>query len=362
MRVLVVDDEGIIADTVTLILKHSGFEALAVYREKSIASLLPETNRPLAFPMHNRGGNALEASMPIVPRSRYISPRLSLVILSQLSVCALMLGFGCRPVPAQRTQGAPAWISAGDRQARQFDNLEDEISPRERMSGPDVRRPLATCTLRPYPGSSPTVSVRSLGVQDEYEKACDALKSQKLAESEKHLRKALQRSSLDAFGWVMLGKVLELMERLDEAGNACAEAVLHDPSYWPATVCLAEIDGKKEKWRDSLEESDRAVSLSPDSKRAAYYISAVALCNLNNMQDAESRALEAEQLDRAHEVLPLRLLLAQIDEVKGDWQGAVAQLRDCLTYASKSPEGKLAKQELARLGLLLWRDPHSGPG
>jgi tetratricopeptide (TPR) repeat protein len=149
------------------------------------------------------------------------------------------------------------------------------------------------------------------------------------------LRKALQRHSLDALGWVMLGKILEFMERLDEASKACAEAALHDPSYWPATVCLAEIDATKQRWRDALEESDRAVSLNPDSKRVAYYISAVALYHLNNIGEAESRALEVEQLDGAHHVLPLRLLLAQIDEAKGDWQAAVTQLRDCLTLCEQ---------------------------
>jgi predicted Zn-dependent protease len=203
--------------------------------------------------------------------------------------------------------------------------------------------------MHPYPGTSNTVSLRSLPAKDEYEKACMAFQSAKFADSEKHLRKALQRSPSDGFGWVMLGKVLLLTERLDEASKACAEAVLHEPSYWPGTVCLAEIEGKKHNWKDSLEESNRAIALNPDSKRVAYYISAVALSNLNNMSEAESRALEAEQLDGAHEVLPLRLLLAEIAEVKGDWHAAMTQLRDCLSYANKSIEGKLAKEELARL-------------
>jgi tetratricopeptide (TPR) repeat protein len=208
--------------------------------------------------------------------------------------------------------------------------------------------------MEPYPGLSNTVSVRSLEVpekvQDEYDRACTAFQSRKYAESEKHLRKALQRSSLDASGWVMLGRVLEFAEQLDEASKACSEAVLHDPSYWPATVCLAEIDARKQKWTTALEESNRAVSLNQDSKRFAYYIGAFALFNLDKMPDAESRALEAERLDGDHQLVPLRLLLARIDEVKGDWQAAVIQLRDCLKYANNSLEGKFAKKELARLG------------
>jgi hypothetical protein len=229
---------------------------------------------------------------------------------------------------------------------RQLEELANEM--------PAVQRPHPTCILQPYPGLSNTVSLRSLEVpekvQDEYEKACAALHLQKFAESEKHLRKALERSSLDALGWVMLGRVLEFTERWDEASQACSEAVLHDPSYWPATICLAEIDAQKHKWTASLEESNRAVSLNQDSKRCAYYISAVALFNLHKMGDAESRALEAERLDGDHQLLPLRLLLARIDEVKGDWHAAVIQLRDCLNYPNNSLEGMFAKQELARLG------------
>jgi tetratricopeptide (TPR) repeat protein len=236
---------------------------------------------------------------------------------------------------------------------RQLENLGNAIYQRDSMSEPPVQRSQPTCILQPYPGPANKVSIHSLEVpekvQSEYNKACIALRSQKPAESEKHLRKALQHPSPDALGWVMLGRVLEFGERFDEAREACSQAVLHEPSYWPATVCLAELDAQKQKWTDALEESNRAVSLSQESKRFAYYISALALYNLNKLGEAESRALEAEKLDGAYDLLPLRLLLARIDETKGDRQGAVAQLRDCLSKAQNAPEGKLAKQELAWL-------------
>jgi tetratricopeptide (TPR) repeat protein len=185
-------------------------------------------------------------------------------------------------------------------------------------------------------------------VQNEYERACIALKSKKLAESEKHLRKAVQYFP-DAFGWVMLGKILEATERWDEARNACTEGVVHDPSYWPAQICLAEIDARAQRWKASLDESDRAVSLSLESKRFAYFVGAFALFNLDQVSDAESRALEAKRLDVDHQLPPLHLLLAHIDELKGDLRAAETELRDCLKYARESLAGDMAKQELARL-------------
>jgi tetratricopeptide (TPR) repeat protein len=185
--------------------------------------------------------------------------------------------------------------------------------------------------------------------QNEYQRACFALQSKKSTEAEKHLRKALQYSP-DALGWVSLGKILEATDRWEEATKACTEAVVRDPSYWPAEVCLAEISVGEQKWKDAVDESNRAVSLNLESRRFAYYISAIALFNLHQTRDAESRALEAEKLDGDHQLPALRLVLAWIDEAKGDLRAAETQLRDCLRYGENSIAGNLARQKLAQLG------------
>jgi hypothetical protein len=138
-------------------------------------------------------------------------------------------------------------------------------------------------------------------------------------------------------------------KRWDEARSACTEGVVHDPSYWPAQICLAEIDVRTHRWNASLDESNRALSLSLESKRFAYFVSALALFNLDKVSDAESRALEAKRLDVDHQLPPVHLLLAQIDELKGDLRAAETELRDCLKYAKDSLAGDIAKQELARL-------------
>jgi tetratricopeptide (TPR) repeat protein len=255
----------------------------------------------------------------------------------------------------QRSTGATVWTGGNNpnNPSRQLEELENEADQRDSTTGRAMQPPSLTCIFVPYPGFSNTVSVRSLEVpekmQNEYQKACTALQSKKAAEAEKHLRKALQYAQ-DALGWLMLGRVLESMERWDEATKACTEALVHDPSYWAAEICLAEIDAHQRKWKNSIEESNRALSMNLDSKRVAYYISAIALFNLNQISDAESRALEAEKLDGDHKLQGLQLILARIDEIKGDLRAAETRLRDCLRYAKNPLEGNLAKQELARLG------------
>ena len=273
--------------------------------------------------------------------------------------CALLLfAFSGRPLTAQMISGRPdaqgIGRAASDLRAQRMEELSNEMDQRGVMGGPVGQRPPRTCMLEPFSGSSKTVSVQSLQVpekvQNEYERACTALRSKKLAESEKHLRKAVQYSP-DAFGWVMLGRILEATERWDEARNACTEGIVHDPSYWPAQMCLAEIDAQNKRWKASLDESNRAVSLSLESKRFAYFVSALALFNLDKLSDAESRALEAKRLDVDHQLTPVHLLLAQIDEFKGDLRAAETELHDCLKYAKDSLTSDAAKQELARLDI-----------
>jgi hypothetical protein len=272
--------------------------------------------------------------------------------------CALLLfAFSGRPLTAQMVPASPdangnGRAGSNDVRTRQIEELSNKVNQTGMMEEPVRHRPPLTCMLEPFPGLSKTVSVQSLQVpekvQNEYEKACTALRSKKLAESEKHLRKAVQYSP-DAFGWVMLGKILETRGQWDEARNACTEGVVHDPSYWPAQICLAEIDAQKQRWKASLDESNRAVSLSVESKRFAYFVSAVALFNLDKVSDAESRALEAKGLDVDHQLTSLHLLLAQIDELKGNLRAAETELHDCLRYAKDPQTGDMAKQELTRL-------------
>jgi tetratricopeptide (TPR) repeat protein len=231
--------------------------------------------------------------------------------------------------------------------------LSNEIYQRNSTTPAPAQHQPTPCLFEPYPGLSKTVSVHSLQIpekaQNEFQKACNALQAHKLQETEQHLRKGLQIYPADASSWVMLGKVLEMDEHVEEAGEACSQGAIHDPSYWAADLCLAEIDGREHKWANSLAESNLTMSLNPESKRFADYFSAVALLNLDRVAEAETRALEAEQLDRDHQLPPLHLLIARIDEAKGDSPDAMTQLRDFLKSAKDSPDADLAKKELTRL-------------
>jgi CheY-like chemotaxis protein len=75
-RVLVVDDEHIIADTLTLILKKSGFEAYAVYSgERAVEAALTLKPDFMISDVIMGGINGIEAAIQIsatLPRCRII--------------------------------------------------------------------------------------------------------------------------------------------------------------------------------------------------------------------------------------------------------------------------------------------------
>jgi tetratricopeptide (TPR) repeat protein len=110
----------------------------------------------------------------------------------------------------------------------------------------------------------------------------------------------------------MLGQILETRQQTAEARNACSQASGADPSYLPAYLCWAEIAGREQEWNAVLNLTSRALELDPVNDAYAYFFSAIAYFNLNQLPEAENRALKAEVIDRNRYQPLLQFLLAQM--------------------------------------------------
>ena len=104
------------------------------------------------------------------------------------------------------------------------------------------------CSIEPFPGLANVTSVERLEMppkaQREYKAACSALKNNRLAASEQHLRKALQIYPRYLGGWVMIGQIWEAQQQPEQARSACLHALDADPKYLASYLCLAEIAGR----------------------------------------------------------------------------------------------------------------------
>lgn len=209
-----------------------------------------------------------------------------------------------------------------------------------------------TCSIQAFPGMPNTVSVASFEIphkaQNEYEQACAALKSNQLSEAERHLRKATKIDSKYAAGWVMLGQTLQATQQAPAARDACARASVADPSYLPAYLCLAEIAGREQRWHEVLSLTARALELDPANDPYAYFFSAIAYFNLNQLPDAEKTALRAEGIDKNHDEPLLEYLLAQIYEAKHDSVNAALHLRRYQELVPASQASEVVEKDLAQ--------------
>jgi tetratricopeptide (TPR) repeat protein len=263
----------------------------------------------------------------------------------QVLLCALIIDLLPAPLFAQRPRmtykTAPAMLPA----------TPDDRVVVEKSDPPPAAIKQTMCSIQPFPGMSNTVSVTSLQIpataQKEYDEACAGLKNNQLPESERHLRKATKIYPNYAAGWVMLGQILEARQQTAGARNACSRASSADPSYLAAYLCLAEIAGRQQEWQEVLSLTTRALELDSVNDAYAYFFSAIAYFNLNQLPEAETRALKAESIDKNHHEPLLQLLLAQIYEAKHDSANAASHLQEYLRLAPGSQGSHRLKNNLA---------------
>ena len=218
--------------------------------------------------------------------------------------------------------------------------------------------PIATneykCFLPPLNAlQAATVGIADLQVpakpRQEYEDGCSALRNKKMADAEKHLRKAIQQYAKYSAAWVLLGQVLEAQQKMDEAREACSKPLAVSANYLPAFLCLTVISARSKKWDDVLTYSVRVLELDPTANAAAYAYNATANLNLRHLSEAEKSALKAAQIDNNHSEPRVYFLLAQIYAAKRDRPNEVAQLREYLKYARDPDDVAVVKDLLAKL-------------
>ena len=283
---------------------------------------------------------------------RQFSPS-HLLVLSGIVIFAFLAS----PVPAQLPPqpGAPAGdISNIPKPITDtFDRFENRNLPNLRQAQESTERD-EMCLLPPLTlVTSPIIDAAQLRIpgkaKKEYHESCVALRHKKIAEAEKHLRKAVQEYAKYSVAWVTLGQVLAAQQQLDEAHAVCAQAASADSGYVPAHLCLAELAARAHAWDEVLKLSNRALELDAATDALAYEYNAAANLKLHNLAAAEKSGLRALEIDRDHHEPRVYFVLAQIYEAKGDPLKEAAQLHEYLRYAERPEDIAAVERVLANL-------------
>jgi hypothetical protein len=230
-----------------------------------------------------------------------------------------------------------------------FRSTEITITQRNLRDDPEV----GTITLsRDSNARGSAMSTTSISAPPDaanaWRKAGEEMLAQKPDRARKALEKAVHVYPGFADAWYELGR----LQAPSDPANArlCFEkAIAADPNFVRPYGQLAALAADNEDWPKVLEHTDRSLQLEPDGTIWVWYYRALANFQLGKLDDSETSAKRLVDMDPLHNVRNGEQLLAAILARKADFAGALAHLRNCLTYIQDTSDAALLKEQIAQL-------------
>ena len=202
-------------------------------------------------------------------------------------------------------------------------------------------------------GNAPgtTISVTSMAAPKDamraYEKA-QKIKTEKPAEAEKELNKAVKVYPQFAAAWTLLGDIHRERNEFDAARTEYAQAIAADPQFVNPSYGLTMIAAQEKKWDDAIRLSDQVIKLNSAAYPLVYFLNAAANYNLQKFEAAEESAKKFKALDTQHSHPDVCLLLSYVLSAKQDYAGAAREIRDYLAISPNSPDAESLQKEAKR--------------
>ena len=162
------------------------------------------------------------------------------------------------------------------------------------------------------------------------------MKKEQFNEAEALLKSAIGIYPASAEAWFLLGDVYQLQKRKQEARESYWRAVQADGLYVRPYLRLARLSVNERDWRNAADLSNKALELDPVAFPEAYYLNALALYNLKDMEAAERSVRKGQRLDLSLQFPQMHLILANILSIKQDALGSIEEMRK---YLKDAPNG-----------------------
>jgi tetratricopeptide (TPR) repeat protein len=178
------------------------------------------------------------------------------------------------------------------------------------------------------------------------EQATKALKNDKFSEAEVLLKSAIGMYPASAEAWFLLGEAFQLQKRKQEARESYLRAVQADGLYVRPYLRLARLSMNEQDWRNAADFSNKALKLDPIAFPEAYYLNALALYNLEDLETAEISVRKGQRLDLSRQFPQMHLILANILSIKKDARGSIEEMRKYLKAAPKAEDAPMVRARL----------------
>lgn len=166
--------------------------------------------------------------------------------------------------------------------------------------------------------------------------------------AQEDLKKAVQSYPQFAEAWYQLGNIQETSDRQD-AKNSYSKASAADPQFVLPYERLAALSAQDANWKDVVENTSHALQLNPAGTPQVWYFDAMGNFQLGKVDAAENSANKSLALDPKHTIPNTEQLLAVILAQKKDFGGALAHLKNCLTYMPAGPNADLVKDQITQV-------------
>jgi tetratricopeptide (TPR) repeat protein len=190
-----------------------------------------------------------------------------------------------------------------------------------------------------------------------FEKAQSLAKKQKAAEAEVHLRKAVEIYPKFAAAWFELGNALQAQKKTEEARTAYEKSIEADPKFIGPHLSLLQLAMNSRDWEQIAARSETVLKLNPFSYPQVWFVHGAAAYNLGRRDEAEKSTREAIRLDPNHRNPRAYSLLAHILADKGDYAGALDQMKGYLSFAPDAPDADTVKKQIVELERLVAARP-----
>jgi len=181
--------------------------------------------------------------------------------------------------------------------------------------------------------------------------ALKQLASRNWAAAEAPLRAVVEAAPKFAPGWTALGTLCANLGKAEDSRQALQRAIQLDPKPLAPYVSLARAQIDLKDWKAAVETA-RLLTVA-DTKHAyveAYLLSAMALYQLRDFDNALTQINDALRLDKLGELPRAEYMLGLILEARKDYAGAEQHLRTYLRQHPRARDAAAVNERLSNLG------------
>jgi tetratricopeptide (TPR) repeat protein len=177
----------------------------------------------------------------------------------------------------------------------------------------------------------------------------NSFRKKKFSEAEALLQSAIEAYPNYAEAWFDLGLLYEKQGRSEDARKAYRESIRADKTYVNPYIRLEQLAAAQQSWREAVDLSEQVLTLDPVGLLDVYYINALGHFKLNEMELAERRARQGQQVDYSNRYPQLYLIIAAVLEQKNDATGSIRELRNYLKVSPNAPNAGVVRSHLQKM-------------